>query len=195
MNFFQLWLAGYYSPARVVDELKTKPAPHWGFYAQLTRALLDSLLLYLPLAILGREPSTPSYLTFLPAERYFLASVFFVPVFLLAHWIMLSGVLHLILRLSGRPGHIDQILNITGFAALVVGAFLILWDWVWIAMGWHSDVLLGISHLVLVIWAVVITALGFRRILGLPWWLAILLNVLWLVLGEPLAAIFMRAPL
>jgi hypothetical protein len=88
MNLFQLWLTGYYSPARVVDELKTKPAPHWGFYAQLTRALLDSLLLYLPLAILGREPSTPSYLTFLSAERYFLASVFFVPVFLLAHWVI-----------------------------------------------------------------------------------------------------------
>ena len=62
-------------------------------------------------------------------------------------------------------------------------------------MGWHSDVLLGISHLVLMIWAIVITALGFRRILGLPWWLAIVLNLLWLVLGEPLAAIFMRASL
>ena len=68
MNFFQVWLTGYYNPFRVVDELKTKPAPQWGVYAQLTRALLDSLVLYLPLAFMGREPSTPSYLTFLPTE-------------------------------------------------------------------------------------------------------------------------------
>jgi hypothetical protein len=194
MNFFQVWLTGYYNPSRVVDELRTKPAPQWGVYAQLTRALLDSLLLYLPLALMGREPSTSSYLAFLPTKSYYLASVFFVPVFIVAQWILLSGILHLILRLSGQPSDIDQILNITGMAALIVGSLLVVWDWVWIVVGWESDVLLGISHLVLVIWAIVITASGFHRILGLPVWLAVLLNLLWLVLGEPLGAIFMRAP-
>jgi hypothetical protein len=195
MNFPQIWLAGYYNPDRLIAELKTKPAPHWGFYAQITRSLLDSLLLYLPLALMGRQPSMPSYLTFLPTEHYFVASVFFVPIFVLAQWILLSAILHLILRLSGQPSDVDQILNITGMASLVVGAVLVVWDWIWIAMGWHSYVLLGVSHLVLVIWAMVIMVLGFRRILGLPLWLAIVLNLIYLVLGEPLGALFMRAPL
>jgi hypothetical protein len=194
MSFFQVWLTGYYSPSRVIEELRTRPAPHWGVYAQLIRVLLDSLCLYLPLALMGRQPSMPSWLTFLPTESYYLASVFFVPVFIVGQWVLLSGVLHLILRLWGQPSDIDQILNITGMAGLIVGAVLVAWDWVWIAIGWQSDVLLGVSHLVLVVWAMVITVTGFRRILGLPAWLAILLNVVWVVLGEPLGAIFMRAP-
>ena len=194
MSFFKVWLTGYYSPSRVVDELRTKPAPQWGVYAQLIRALLDSLCLYLPLALMGRQPSTPSSLTFLPTESYYLASVFFVPLFIVGHWVLLCAILHLILRLCGWPSDIDQILNITGMAGLILGAVLVAWDWVWIVMGWQSDVLLGISHLVLVIWAMVITVVGFRRILGLPTWLAILLNVVWIVLGEPLGALFIRAP-
>jgi hypothetical protein len=78
-------------------------------------------------------------------------------------------------------------------AGLIVGPLLVVWDWVWVVAGWQSDVLLGVSHLVLVVWAIVITVIGFCRILGLPRWLAILLNVLWVVLGEPLGVIFMRA--
>jgi hypothetical protein len=195
MSFTQVWLSGYVNPSRVIEGLEDKPAPHWGFYAQLTRGLLDSLLLYLPLALLGHQPSTPSYLTFLPVEHYYAASVLFVPVFVIAQWLLLSAVVHLILRLSGWASDIDQILNITGMVALIVGALLIAWDWIWVLMGWRNIVLLGVSHLVLVIWAVVITTLGFHRILGVPVWLAVLLNVVWLLLGEPLGALLMRAPM
>jgi hypothetical protein len=72
--------------------------------------------------------------------------------------------------------------------------FLSSWDRLWILLGWHNDVLLGISHLVLVLWGIVITTTGFSRILGLPVRVGILLNAIWLLLGEPLALIFMRAP-
>jgi hypothetical protein len=178
----------------VIEELRTKPAPHWGFYAQLLRAVLDALLLYLPLALMGRQPSTPSYLTFLPTEDYYAASLVLAPVFLLALWLLLGAVLHLILRLGGWPSDVDQILNITGMAGLIVGAVLIVWDWLWILFGWQNVVLLGISHLILAAYALLITTLGFTRILGLPLWLALLLNLLYVLLGEPLAALFMRAP-
>jgi hypothetical protein len=194
LGFFQVWLTGYYSPSKVIEGLRDKPAPHWGVYAACLRGLLDAFLLYLPLALMGRQPSTPSYITFLPAETYFAWSVLFAPPLLVFQWLLLGALLHVILRLSSRPSDIDQILNITGMAGLVVGAFLVIWDWVWILLGWQNEVLLGISHLVLVIWAVVITTTGFKRILGLPVWLGILLNVIWLLLGEPLALIFMRAP-
>ena len=182
------------NPAKFASGLEDAPAPQWGFYAQLLRALMDSFLLYLPLFLLGRIPPTPSYLPIFSTENYYGTLVFLAPLVLTAQWLLGSSLIHLVLRLVGRRSEFDKILNINGMATLVVGAFLIVWDWVWIVMGWQSDVLLGISHLVLVIWAIVITVVGFRRILGLPTWLAILLNVLWVVLGEPLGAIFMRAP-
>jgi hypothetical protein len=179
----------------MVRALARVPAPRWGLYAVLVRGLLNSLLLYLPLALLGRQPSTAPYLTFLPAELYFLASVFFVPLFFLAQWLLLSAALHLILRLLGRPGELDAILNITGVSGLVVGTALLVWDWLWIALDWHNPVALGVSHLLFDVWAIALTTLGFRRLLGLPTRLAITLNLVWMALGVPLAIVVMRAPI
>ena len=59
MNFAQVWFTGYVNPGRFVDAVKSNPAPHWGFYAQVLRSLVDSLLLYLPVALLRRQPPTP----------------------------------------------------------------------------------------------------------------------------------------
>jgi uncharacterized membrane protein HdeD (DUF308 family) len=128
MDFFRVWLVGYYNPSGFARGLQGRPAPHWGLYAQGLRALLDALLLYLPLALMGRQPSMPSFLTFLPTERYFAASVVLAPVFVLAQWLLLSAILHVILRLSRQPSDIDQILNITGMVAFIVGSFLVAWD-------------------------------------------------------------------
>ena len=193
-GFFRVWLTGYVNPSKMVRELAGGPAPHWGLYAQSLRALLDSLLLYLPLSLMGRAPSTPSYLTFLPTERYYEALVFLAPFFLLGQWLLLGAVTHVILRLLGRHSDLDQILNITGMAALVVGAALVMWDWLWIVLGWENAVALGVSHLVLDTWGITITALGFGRTMAVPIWLAALLAVLSIALGVPLAATFMRAP-
>jgi hypothetical protein len=194
MEFIRTWLTGYYDPFELINKLKDKPAPQWGFYAASLRAVFDSLLIYLPLAILGREPSTPSSLTFLSIEDYYWASVFFMPVFLVALWILLSSILHLLLRLMGKNSSIDQILNITGMTTLVVGAFLIPWDWIWIIFRWNNPVLLGISHIIIVVWGIVIMIIGYRRILQIPLWLAIVLNIIWMFLAIPLAMIFVRPP-
>lgn len=194
MNFFQVWLAGYYNPSRVIEGLQDAPAPHWGVYAQVGRGLLNSLLLYLPLAIKGDQPSPPSYLTILPTESYYATLAWLAPVFLVAQWLLLSAVLQVILRLAGRRSDIDQILNITGMVALIVGSFLIAWDWIWILAGWHNEVLLGASHMAIVMWGLAITVLGMMRIMKLSVWVAILLNVVWLALGWPLAMVIMRAP-
>lgn len=195
MVFFRVWFLGYTHPLGFIEELETKPAPQWGVHGQLVRALGVSLLYYLPLALLGRVPSMPSAIAFLPTEAYFAASIILAPLFIIAQWLLLSAVVHVILRLIGRPSDIDQILNITGMVALVVGAVLILWDWLWVFLEWQNLVLLGVSHLIIVAWAVGITTLGFKRILDVPVWLGVLLNLLWVLLGEPLGAIFMRAPM
>jgi hypothetical protein len=143
---------------------------------------------------MGRVPSTPSYLSFLPTERYYAVSVFSMPVFLVAQWLLLGAVTHAILRLSGRRSDIDQILNITGMSALIVGAFLVVWDWCYILLGGANPVHLGISHLVLDLWGILITVKGFERILGVPVWLGVLLNLVWMALGVPLAIVFVRGP-
>lgn len=194
MAFVRIWLTGYWSPPRMVAGLEGKPAPHWGFYGELTRALLDALLLYLPLALMGRQPSTPSYVSLFPTDRYYATLVWLAPIVLLVQWLFLCAAVHGILRLLGRRSNIDQIMNVTGMVTLVVGTFLVLWDWLWIALGWRDPIWLGISHLVLDGWGIWITVLGFRRLLGVPVGLAILLNVVWIVLGLPLAMLFMRAP-
>ena len=98
------------------------------------------------------------------------------------------------LRLSGRRSDIDQILNVTGMAGLVVGAFLVVWDWGYVLLGGQDPVFLGISHLVIDLWGIWITIEGFRRLLGVPVWLGVVLNVVWLVLGVPLAMVFVRGP-
>jgi hypothetical protein len=71
---------------------------------------------------------------------------------------------------------------------------MVVWDWAWIATGWHHEVLLGLSHMVLVIWAALITVPGLKRILDEPVWLGVVLNVVWLAAGWPLGAIVMRSP-
>lgn len=194
MNFFQTWITGYYNPGKLAGELSFKKAPHWGIYATGIRGLLNSLFLYLPLVFMGKEPTSPSWLTFLPTTDYYIASVFFVPFFFYFIWLFLSAFIHLIIRLLGQTSNIDQILNITGFNSLVVGAFILVWDWIWILTGSHNPVLLGISHLIIDTWYIIITTICFVRILKIKTITAVLLNLLWIATAVPFAMLFMRAP-
>jgi len=192
-QFIQTWLTGYYRPSLMIERLKDKPAPQWGFYGAAGRALLDSIFLYVPLSLLGRVPSTPSWLTFIPTSLYYRAEIIMAPIILLVQWLFLCSVMHLILSFSGRKSDINQIMNITGMVALVVGTILLIWDWIYIVVGLKSANLLGISHLIIDIWVIVISVKGFKKILDVPVWLGILLMLLWILLGMPFA-VFIRGP-
>ena len=194
MNFVQVWFVGYANPVRLVEELRGKSAPQWGLYASLLRALMDSLLLYLPVFLMGRIPPTPSLLPFIPTEKYYGALIVLTPFVFLAQWLIGGAAVHVCLRLSKRPSDIDQILNIAGMATLVVGAFLGVWDWAWFFLGGMNQYLLGTSHLVIDLWWVVIFVVGLKRILGVPVWLGILLTILAFAADMPLAIMIMRSP-
>lgn len=194
VSFLNLWLAGYTSPAKFIDDLRSMPAPHWGIYAQLLRAGFDSLLVYLPLALMGLTPPTPSYLSIIPTERYYAALVGLTPVVLIAELLISASFLHIAIRLSGRPSDFDQIVNLVGMAALVVGAILVPWDWMWFAIGGVDQYFLGISHLVISLWSTFLTVLGLHRMLAVPLWLAILLSLLAIPVTLPVAIMFMRSP-
>lgn len=194
MEFIKTWLVGYYNPNKVIERLKDKPAPHWGFYASLLRAGFDSILLYLPLAILGRQPTTPSALRFLSTENYYWTTVFLMPVFLILLWLLLSGLTHLIFRLLHRQSNIDLILNITGMSTLIVGAILIPIDWLFIILNWHYPVALGFLHMIIALWGIVIIIIGYKKLLQVPVWLGVLLNTIGIVIAWALSAIFIRPP-
>ena len=112
----------------------------------------------------------------------------------MAEWLLGAVVVHVVLRLSKLPSDIDQILNLTGMAGLVIAAFLIVWDWFWFVVGGTNQYFLGISHLIVDIWWFVITVIGLKRILGVSVWLGIVLSILAFVAAMPFAIIFMRAP-
>lgn len=194
MEFIKTWFAGYYNPNKVIARLKDRPAPHWGFYASLLRAGFDSILLYLPLAILGRQPSVPSSLSFLATENYYWTSVFLMPIYLIFLWLLLAGITHLILRLANKNSAIDLILNITGMSTLIVGAILIPVDWLFIILGWHCPMILGFLHMVIALWGIVIIVIGYKKMLHAPVWLGIILNIIGIFIAWALSIIFIRPP-
>jgi hypothetical protein len=194
-DFLRLWWAGYGRPAAFAEGLRGRRAPGWGFRAQLLRAALDALLLYLPLSLLGRMPPTPSYLSFVPTARYYGALVWLTPLVFTAQWLLGGAVIHVGLRLAGRRSDVDTVLNVTGMTTLVVGAFLLLWDWLWLIVGGMDQYALGISHLVIDFWGAVLVVVGLKRLLGVPAWLGAALYVLAVASALPLAVMFMRSPL
>jgi hypothetical protein len=195
MTYLKLWFTAYINPRKFSDELANSPAPSWGFFAALQRGLMDSLLIYLPMCLLRRVLPTPSYLSFIPNEKYYGALIVLGPIILLAEWLLSSSLMHLILRLSKRSSNIDKVLNISGFAALAIGTVLVLWDAVWLLVGGMNQYGLGISHLIIDLWAVAITTIALKRILKVPLWLGILLNIIGMIVSMPFAIMFMRSPL
>jgi hypothetical protein len=195
MNYVTLWLTAYINPIRFADELRTKPAPQWGFIAALQRGLMDSLLTYFPVYLMGRIPPTPSNLSFISTESYYGALIFLAPIVLLAIWLISSSLTHLILKLSLKRSDFDQILNISGFTALAVGSIIILWDGLWLIIGGMNQYTLGISHLVIDIWAISITTIALKRILNVPIWLGIVLSIVGIAVSIPFAIMFMRSPI
>jgi hypothetical protein len=194
MSFLRAWLTGYYSPIQLIEQLRSKPAPQWGILAQFLRGVLDSLLVFLPVSLMGRVPPTPSFLSFIPTERYYAALIWMGPFVLLAEMLMGSVVIHVLLRLLRRHSDVDQIINLVGMSALIVGAVLIPWDWTWFALGAADQYFLGISHLVISLWATIIMVVGLQRILSVPVWLGTVLSIINIPVQLPFAIMFMRSP-
>ncbi len=193
MGLLQLWFASLFRPSRAFEEFKRKPAPQWGLYATLLRVLLILLVWYLPLYLLDVKPSPPSYLTFVPTENYYAASMIIYPLYNLAIWLLFGAFVYVILRLGGWKSDIDQILNLGGIGGLVFQPVLSLLDWIEFALGLHNaPMVLGISHLVIDLWLIVWMAKGYNKILGLPTWLGAALILLVIIVAVPLNALFLR---
>jgi hypothetical protein len=189
----QIWLGAYLHPGAALATLKHEATPRIGLYAVLLRSALVVLLGYLPAALLGRTPVWPSYLTIVPDEHYYLALVVLFPLVQLALWLLCAALTHVILRLSGRASNIDHILNLQGVIALVVGSVLFLLDWLAAALGWTDRLLLGVVHLLVdLTWTLALAVIGYRVLLGLPFWLSVVLVLAWVLASVPVSALLLR---
>ena len=192
MNFVRLWFLGLINPSGMLNELKDKPAPVWGVWAVLIRFLVTSLTSILALYLLDRLPFAPSRLTFLPVADYYKAEIFFLPLWGLGIWLLMSGMAHVVIRLFGKISDFDQILNIIGMGMLVPMPVLWLFDWATIASGWYGMIAQATSHSLIQLWETGIEALGLKRILGLRLSGAVALAAVINVVYVLLAIIFIR---
>jgi hypothetical protein len=193
MSFVQLWLLGIIKPSRAFDELKLKPAPSWGLWAILVRYVSISLTTYVAQVLLDRTPFAPSYLTFLPTEDYYVAEIFFGPVFGLAAWLLGSAVIHLGLRLARRPSNFDWILNVAGFSLLIVTPAVWFLDWLAIALNVFGVGVIPVIHVLLSVWEVILFGIGLSKMEGLRFWPACVLGLIFMGgVYIPLAILFIR---
>ena len=192
-TFLRIWFQGLYNPPRAFRRLQPKPAPYWGLWAILIRFTVTAFTSILALRLLGRTPFHPSYLTFLSAERYYTAEIFFLPLFGLACWLLSGALVHLILRGMGTRSDIDWILNVIGFGLLIPMPITWLLDWTSIALDLYGAGITPVLHSLISLWEIALIAVGFSRMEETRNWAYVLLAVLVKVgVYIPLAALLIR---
>lgn len=193
MGFLRLWWYGYTRPSRFVDGVIANRGWLLGFAGQGLRVAFDSLLEYLPAALMGRIPLTAPVIP-IPADRYYWFLVFAAPAIIFSEMLLGAVAGHGILRALRRESDLGFLVNIAGMTALVVGAVIVVWDWTWFAIGFYNQYFLGITHLLLDGWAIYLSVLAMKRRLGVPVSLGIGLNIVGIVAALALAVPFMRSP-
>jgi len=86
-------------------------------------------------------------------------------------------------------------LNISGFVTLAIGTVIIIWDIFWLIVGGQNQYSMGMSHVIIDIWAIAIITIALKRILDVPIWLGNLLNIAGIAVSLPLAILFMPSPI
>ena len=194
MNLFRILFLGYYKPARFIEAIDRAQGPFLGLNAQLLRGILDSTLLYLPVALLGRKPPTAPFLTFFSYDNYYFTLIWLSPIVFLMQWLIGGTVFHTLFRIFNQKSDIDKILNITGMSGLVIAITLIVWDWAWYLIGFSNQYFLGSTHLLIDIWWIALVSFGMKKSLSCPYWLGIPGSIVALLFAMPFAVIIMRSP-
>jgi hypothetical protein len=193
MRFLQIWLQGLYNPAGAFKRLQPRPAPYWGLWATLLRFSVTALTSILALRLLGRTPFHPSYLTFLAAEQYYTAEIFFLPLFGLGCWLLSGALVHLVLRGMGKQSDFDWILNVIGFGLLIPMPAVWLIDWISIALDLYGRGTTPLIHSLISLWEIILIGVGLAKMAETRRWVYFLLAAL-VKIGVyiPLAALFVR---
>lgn len=194
MTFTQIWLNSYLHPRRAMDALAQLKDPRYGALYALTRGLLLSIILYLPLYLLKVKPVTPAYLKIFDTPDYYLYAVFIWPLFIVLSWVYLVGAPYIVLRLGGYPADFDQMLNLGGLLNLAIGVVIIVFDWLMVLFGLHTHYMFtGSAHLLIADpWSITLSAIFYKKYFGVPVWLSVLLGIMVRILYMPLGIVFIR---
>ena len=194
MTAFEIWRKSYFHPRQAMDALAEYKTPQVGALYVLTRGLLLSFFFYLPLFLLKFEPISSAFLKILDTPDYYLYGSLVWPIFGSLSWVYLEGVTYVILRLLRYPANFDQVLNLGGLYSLTIGIVIILFDWLTIALGLHTNPsTIGIAHMLISDpWAMAVSAIFFKKHYGVPVWLTILLVILTRILYMPIAIVYLR---
>ena len=92
--------------------------PRVGLAAVLTRFAIQDLVQTLPLALLGRRPSSPAKVPIRP-ENHYRAPLVFLPLFGLVEWLLMSGAAHGLIRLMGNRSDVRRVMDVIGIGMLI----------------------------------------------------------------------------
>lgn len=143
---------------------------------------------------MGRRPCPSPTITLLHAGTCYWTAVWFTPFYMLFLWLYLAGVTHVVLRLAGRRTDMDFAMNVGGFAQLIVGAVIVVWDWGCYALGMRSPITLGITCWILAQWATVLIMVAYRKFLDLPVWFTLALYVFSALVSYSTSMLVTRSP-
>ena len=191
---FQIYLNSYLHPRSAMDSLARLESPRIGAAFVLARALLLSVFFYLPFHLLKFQPISPAYLAVFDTPRYFLYAAAYWPLFGVLSWVYLSAVVYILLRLLNYRPNFDLILNLNGLLNLTIGVVLLLFDWLMVAVQFHTHaVFMGAAHVLIADpWSISLTSIFYKKYFGVPVWLSVLLGILVRILYLPLAIVFVR---
>ena len=189
-TILQLWWLGVSRPNRAFDAIRAKPAPAWGFWILVGFNLAISLTTDLARWLLGDPLLLDSWLTFLPAEDYLFAELFFLPVLRVLTALLGAGVIHVFLRLVNQPSDYDTQVNIGGMTYLIVMPVILVSDWILLAVG-HYELSIY-THPLSMFWSVPIGIIGVRCLLNARTPYAVAGVLLTELVSIPLLAIFAR---
>jgi len=195
MTLAQILLNSYLRPYQAMDALAQLKTPRYGALYATIRGLLLALFFYLPFYLLKFEPITPAYLKIFDTPDYFLYAVFIWPLFGVLSWVYLGGVVYVAFRLLNYPVNFDRILNLGGLLNLTIGIVLIVFDWLMVAIKFHTNAnFIGIAHMVIADpWSITLSAIFYKKYFGVPVWLSVLIGILVRILYIPLAIVFIRS--
>ena len=192
MDFIAVWFTGLINPFRSFDNLKGRPAPYWGFGAMTVRWVGTALTTGVLALLLDRQPSAPSYLTFLSAGQYRFARFAIGPAFGLGIWLLMSATAHIVIRLTGRHSSFDKLLNVIAWGMLIPMPIVWVWDWAMLVLDTFDLGTMAISHSLFQAWEAALQVVGLRRVLGLETGLAVAVAVAVNVIFVLLAMVFVR---
>ncbi|MBM3311821.1 MAG: hypothetical protein FJY80_09960 [Candidatus Aminicenantes bacterium] len=184
----------YWHPRKAMDAVAKFDGPKVGLLFSFGRGVILSLFFYLPFHLLKFKPITPALLKPFDTPDYFLYAAGFWPLFGVLSCVYVSGATYVLFRLCGYRADLDKIINLGGLLDLAIGIVILLFDWLMVAVNFHTDpVFLGFAHIIIADpWSIAVSAIFFRKYFSVPYGLSVVAGILVRILYLPIGVVFIR---